>query len=322
MARRRSLSPSKEGMKIAIVGSIHNGKGLQRDHELIVNALADQHEVVGLDWTRPPVPQLRADLAIFLETHLPRYRWVAPRRWLVPNPECWNSIHDRDLDMYERVIAKTRSAAEAFARKAPGRVSMLGWLTRQLSTKPAERRNAFLHVAGSSSFKGTACVLAAWKQHHIPLPLTVVAWGGEERLVLAAARHHPAIRHVGRVSDEEIEELRSTHWFSLQPSEAEGWGHVLGESVMAGCLLITTDGAPMNELPDGTIRVPAARTSPMRAGLRHVVDPGVLAQAVKSAVDLSIEERHSMVEQSRAAYVRVHRQAEAALRDLVAGVSA
>ncbi|PTT87814.1 hypothetical protein DBR42_10905 [Pelomonas sp. HMWF004] len=267
------------------------------------------------------MPPLRADLAIFLETHLPRYRWVAPRRWLVPNPECWNSIHDRDLVMYERVLAKTRSAAEAFAARAPGRVSLVGWLTRQLPAKLAARRDAFLHVAGSSPFKGTASVLHAWTHHRVSLPLTVVAWGQEERAVKIAAQAHPAIRHIGRVSDDEIEELRRTHWFALQPSQAEGWGHVLGESVMAGCVLITTDGAPMNELPDGTILVPAARTSPMKAGVSHDVAPEVLADTVKRAADLSFEQRECMVESARAARARAHRAAEAALQELVDGPS-
>lgn len=307
-------------MKIAVIGSIHNGKGLQRDHELIVSALAGRHEVVGLDWTRRPAPAVRADLAIFLETHLPAYRGVAPRRWLVPNPECWNSVHDRELSMYERILAKTRSAQVAFDARAPGRVSLVGWLTQQVPPMEAARHDAFLHVVGSSPFKGTGSVIEAWIRHGVPLPLTVVAWGPEERQVRMWAKEHPMIRQVGRVSDEEMRALRQTHWFALQPSEAEGWGHVLGESVMAGCVLITTDGAPMNELPDGTIQVPTVGTSPMKAGVRHRVDPAVLADVARRAAGLSLEERAHLVERAQAARLRAHQEAENVLRELLDAV--
>jgi glycosyltransferase involved in cell wall biosynthesis len=64
------------------------------------------------------------------------------------------------------------------------------------------------------------------------------------------------VYHFGRVDD--LTTLQNQCLYHIQPSESEGFGHVLFESLATGSVTITTDAPPMNEL-ENVIKVAAKR---------------------------------------------------------------
>jgi glycosyltransferase involved in cell wall biosynthesis len=87
--------------------------------------------------------------------------------------------------------------------------------------------------------------------------------------------------------------LQNRHLFHLCPSEVEGFGHYLAEAMSVGAVVITTNGAPMNELvqPErGLLVAPVSRRSENLA-TRYGVDAAGIEQAVAQALAMSDAQR-------------------------------
>lgn len=243
---------------------------------------------------------------IFLETVKARWLFCSPRNWLIPNPE-WLPAEDlslvRELD---RVLCKTEDAvarfdALGFRATYIGFTSEDRWLGSPLWERPLDRA---LHVAGRSLQKGTATLVDVWRRHPEWPELTVVQRPpfGDFQLSRPEASNLRWISE--RISDAELRELQNAAGLHLCPSEAEGFGHGLVESLSCGAVLITTDGPPMNEIvrPERGLLVRPWRTGRKQMGTRALVDPVALEQACRQALALSGSERESLGRAARAWY--------------------
>jgi glycosyltransferase involved in cell wall biosynthesis len=90
--------------------------------------------------------------------------------------------------------------------------------------------------------------------------------------------------------------LAKLHGIHLCTSEVEGFGHYINEARAMGSLVITTDGAPMNELIDDTsgILVRPASTSKQNWGVKYGITPEDLAPAIERILSLSPKARHDL----------------------------
>ncbi len=312
-----------------------NGAGLSRDMRLLAGVLED----AGMDvtvtalrrgklrkWLRPlwvHAGNLGRRLLgrrppfclnLMLEHIRAEYLPWAECNALVPNPEYLLDSDRALLARMDRVFVKTRHAQEIFT-KLGSPVDYVGFTSEDRLDDGVPRKHAFFHLAGKSGSKGTQAVLAAWRQHpHWP-QLTVVQNSRSAKIGAPA----PNITHlVEYVPDERLKEMQNAHRFHLCPSETEGFGHYLMESLSVGAITLATDGAPMNELvtPARGLLIPVVRTGTQATAITWLADPAEIADAVERALGLDEAESVGLGEAGRRFFV----DNDAAFRQRLAAV--
>ena len=282
-----------------------NGAGLTRDMRLLAAVL----EEAGMDvtvtalrrgklrkWLRPW--GVRAGnwvrhllgrrppfcLNLMLEHIRAEYLPWAERNALVPNPEYLLDSDRALLTRVDRVFVKTRHAQEIFTRLG-SRVEYLGFTSEDRLDEQVPRKRAFFHLAGKSGNKGTQAVLAAWRQHpHWP-QLTVIQNSRSGKV----GAHASNLTHlVEYLPDHLLKETQNAHQFHLCPSETEGFGHYLMESLSVGAVTLTTDGAPMNELVsvERGVLIPVAATGQQAAAKTWIASAAEIAESVERVLAL------------------------------------
>lgn len=224
----------------------------------------------------------KSDLVIHLEnlrlSHLGRGR----RHWLIPNQEWFIESRLPYLRGINRILCKTRHATEIFSRYHTD-VSYLGFTGGPELTKPdlsGKNYQLALHVAGNSQFKGTKTVLDCWLRHPEWPKLVVVSQHLEAS---DYASQNIDIR--SNLTDQEMEALWRNAGFAIQPSEVEGYGQVLAEALANGCVTVSTNAPPMNELIEnsrGYLAQPV-QTRTFRLGTRYMISSQSLEMAVSTA---------------------------------------
>jgi hypothetical protein len=224
------------GLRINLVTNWRDGKGLWRDGCLLESLLLTWgHQPRRVHFTAPAEAE-PADLNVFIETIRSDRFPLAPRNWLIPNPEWFTNAELPHLPRFDRVLCKTREAERLFVPLTDKAV-YTGFESEDRYDPDVPREAKVLHVAGGSILKGTQAVLDAWEQFAPPYPLTVV---GDEQVV--KPRQIPNVTYrLGRLPDDELKTLQNSHRVHLQPSEAEGWGHTIYEGLGCNALLLATD---------------------------------------------------------------------------------
>lgn len=241
-------------------------------------------------------------------------------RWLIPNPEWWEPTDD--LSIFARVLCKTQDAERIFRALAPNpwkRVGYLGFTSdwpQHVAQGAVRRDRACLHVAGGSTMKGTQAVLDAWGDDDALPPLTVCTSIRES----FRWPRNPRVTCAGRVGEGRMSLLQLGHAWHVQPSEYEGFGHVLHEGRACGAVVVTTAAPPMNE-PAGV--APWVRTStvrPLKSARVWGVTAGAVREAVHRAMDVSDAAIHDHGELARDAWEADRESFIAALAREVEGV--
>ncbi|HMB43855.1 MAG TPA: glycosyltransferase [Luteimonas sp.] len=298
-------------MRVRVI-SRDNGVGLSRDLQLIARVLRDagvDTQTVGFGGSqlgnrvreagllarralRGPV-----DTQLFVERVYQRCLPLARHNLLMPNPEWFLPKWRPWLPRFERVLCKTHHAEAIFAALGC-RTAYTGFTSEDRRDASVVREDAFFHLAGRSTAKGTAVLLATWRQHPEWPRLTVVQ---HPKVATPAAPCANIDHRIDYLDDAALQRLQNAHRFHLCPSEAEGFGHYLMEAMAIGAVVLATDAAPMNELvtPQRGVLIPVARTR--REGLvdHALVDQGGIEQAVERALALTTLERGAMGEAAR-----------------------
>lgn len=271
-------------MRFNIISNIQNGVGLQRDYELLRSLLeAHGNQVAGVDFRAPSAPL--ADVNIFLEVVTPAMLGAARESWIVPNSEWWHAGWDSSMPAIRRVLCKTRDCLKIWSQKAPGKATYIGWEAEDIYLPDIERKNAFLHMAGKSQTKGTSAVIEAWEKFKLPYPLTVVS-------ARTGARVAGKVRYLPWMPREGAIKTINEHRFFLMPSEYEGFGQSLYEAAGCGSIILTTNAAPMNEIPAliPECQISASSHAQMKAAVTSHVSADGAAKAVHAAAALSQDE--------------------------------
>jgi hypothetical protein len=308
-----------------------NGVGLSRDLQLVAGTLRDAGKAVetvayggsGLG-NRVRELKLRTRSAlhgpvptqVFIERVYPRCLPMGRRNLLIPNPEWFVPDWQQWLPRFEEVLCKTRHAVDIFAGLGCA-TRYIGFTSLDRLDAGVSRERAFFHLAGCSQAKGTQVLLEAWRRHPEWPRLTVVQ---SARTAIAGDPAGNIEQLTGRMGDAALRRLQNAHLFHICASKVEGFGHVLMEAMSTGAVVITTDGAPMNELvrPDRGLLVPPARTGTLNLAPQYLVDVAGIEKAVEQALALDGERLAAMSAAARLYY----EHADARFReDLVAALA-
>jgi glycosyltransferase involved in cell wall biosynthesis len=306
----------RAGCSVAFKGRRYR-RARSRPHSLMMTAGV----LLAQRWARmthrPPF-----DMNIFLESVFPEYLPMARVNCVIVNPEFFRDELLTHVPRLDFMLVKT-----------PGGVD----LCRDLSapcrnidfTSPDKRIPGFLrqgplrclHLSGQSAVKGSEAVVEAWSRHPEWPQLTVVRrskrYGGDDAPPLPPL---PNVRYeTDYLTPERLRELQNECEVHVLPSQAEAYGHVIGEAMACGAIVVTTDAPPMNELvrPGRGMLVRVARSEPMSRSAKNFVDVGDLERQLNAVFAMSREARAGMSREARSWFEAQDQRFETSLRALL-----
>ena len=320
-------------MRINIVGS-DRGFGLTVDQQLIVDVLGAAGHTFTFTSTRPdPFAQklrrhfhrsvLRRpiyDMNLFLERVDPNVFRFARLNCLIPNPEwCREDVQER-LDQFDFVLCKTRHAEEIFAARGC-RTRYIGFTSKDRWIPDAGMDYARpFHLAGQSYQKGTDSIRALW-ENDASLPELVIVQNSTLKSFEPSQAGN--IRHLTqRIDAGELRELQNTRGLHLCISEAEGFGHSLVEGMSCKAIVVTSDGAPMNEIiaPGRGVLAEATMKGHQHLSPLYAVPLEALRAACETVWSMTPDEQRTMGESARAWYLENDREFRERFPDVIASL--
>jgi len=234
----------------------------------------------------------RYDINLFIEKLWPRILRQAHVNCLIPNQEWLRDDTRARLDSVDVVLCKTRHAVTVFDGLGC-KTDFIGFTAEDRFVPEAEKDfNTFLHAPGRSLWKGTDVVVRCWSKHP-EWPRLVLIRNDE----LATGGYVPQanITYINRfLGEDEFRLIQNRCGVHLCPSEMEGFGHYIAEAMSCGCVTLTVNAPPMNELVDRDrgILVDHARSEPHCAGTRFFVDDADFERGIEEY--LSLPETHKV----------------------------
>jgi glycosyltransferase involved in cell wall biosynthesis len=232
----------------------------------------------------------RYDFNIMLEHVRPELFAQARFNLLVPNPEWFRPEWLPELKHFDLVLAKTRHAEQIF-RGLGCRTHWIGFTSHDNFLADVPRTATFFHGPGRSGNKGTRQLLELWGKHPEWPQLTIV-WRYDKHTEISPPSNVTLIRNYLGV--DELRRLQNASIFHLCPSQTEGYGHSIAESLSVGAIVISTDAEPMNELVTAArgILVPAHARGTQRLATLYDFDPALMEMAIARCLTMSPEEQH------------------------------
>jgi glycosyltransferase involved in cell wall biosynthesis len=301
-----------------------NGAGLTRDMHLLAGLLRESgHDVTitGLGhrsrlsnrlrrlharlrrllrgWTKGEL-NARYDMNIMLEHVRPESFDQAHVNILIPNPEWFREEWLAELPHIDLIFAKTRHAERIFGQLGC-RTVPIGFTGSDYLDIRVPRQPTFFHGPGRSGNKGTLPLLELWAQHPEWPELTVV-W---RRKRVEMPTLPPNVRLIREyLPEEELRRLHNASTFHLCPSQTEGYGHSLVESLSTGCVTITTDAEPMNELitAERGVLVDAHAAGTQELATLYDFDLDAMRAAIERCIGMSPDEQASLGRAARSWY--------------------
>ncbi len=246
----------------------------------------------------------QADLNIFLEELVPSQFSLARRNVWIPNQE-WMPVRWKPyLPSLDGIWVKSRYAEQLFKAYSP-LVTYVGFSSfDRYDASVVKEPQTFLHLAGQSLQKGTPALLEAWRRHPEWPKLVLIQSPNRAQVVQILNVDYRPIR----IGDEELRLLQNRSEFHMCPSEAEGFGHILCESMGLGGIVLSTDAPPMNELVtnDRGILVSYDRTKQQGLGTTCYAAVSSIEAAVNHLLQLSEAEKQTLRERARAWFLDNH----------------
>lgn len=235
---------------------------------------------------------------LFIEQIMPSWLALAQVNLFIPNQE-WCRPETIDLlPKIDLIMCKTHYAETCF-QKLGHRVAYIGFTSEdRFNEQVVKDYSKCLHVAGRSLQKGTVILAKLWAMHP-EWPLLTVVTKNPQLIAKYAAQN---IRIVSKsLSDVALRQIQNEHGIHVCPSEAEGFGHHIGEALGCGALVITTNAPPMNELVTNErgILVPYCDCQPQSLGTNFYIDPAKLEDAIKFALGMPDYRKKKIGESAR-----------------------
>jgi glycosyltransferase involved in cell wall biosynthesis len=232
-------------MRIALAGNV-GARGLEKDRKLITPILESLgHEISFIQFDDPG--EEKHDLILCLEvisrklvslSELPPILLVNPE-WLTPE-----SIKTVQRS-YGSVLCKTHEAHRICSGLFGDKARYTGFLSEDRYEPSICRENTVLHIAGQSRVKNTEAVIDAfrWKRSGKSLKARLIVVSNFPMDDLPEG-----VTILSHLSDEVLRNLQNVCQIHIQPSQSEGFGHVLHEAMSVNASILTTDAPSMNEI--------------------------------------------------------------------------
>lgn len=248
----------------AIIFNCRSGAGTDRDVTLLRELLQEsgmsiKHITIPLKPTRfqriqnllMQLPSLlnRPDYQFHIEQLFKEQFWQSRNNYILPNPEFLDPRVFGKLPKKITVLCKTRHASQIFNNTSLESV-FTGFTSKDSYRSDIKKDfRKFIHVVGSSPFKGTGMVVSTWRQNpHWPT-LTILRKKTDARGI-----EHWKIKDADNInliedwiSEERLIQLQNESGIHICPSEMEGFGHVIVEAMAVAGVAVTIDAPPMNE---------------------------------------------------------------------------
>lgn len=311
-----------------------NGAGLSRDLQLLAetlreaghqvtvsklghrgrlgNRLRQLHATLRAGLTRLSGGRLRHrfDINLMIEHVRPEFFKQARHNLLLPNPEWFREEWLGQLPRFDLVLCKTRHAERLFGALG-ATTRFVGFTSEDRRQQDVPRRPGFFHGPGRSGNKGTLPLLALWAKHPQWPPLVVV-WR-RKQVELPALPTNVTV-HRDYLDEAELRRLQNSYRFHLCPSQTEGYGHSIAESLSTGAVTLTLDAEPMNELvtPQRGVLVAAHAEGTQRLATLYGFDEAAMTAAIERCLAMPAAEADRLGSAARA-WFEQNRQAFAHL---------
>ncbi|MBA3721881.1 MAG: glycosyltransferase [Parachlamydiaceae bacterium] len=289
-----------------------NGVGLEVDQKIMTNALKILgHNVQSYGYRNKQIPP-KADINIFFQAFKSDWFSSANQNWFVPNPEWYihgaNAINDIDL-----ILCRTKEVERIFSQYTKN-TYFLGFTSKDCySPHLSKDFQSILHLAGKSVAKGTSKVVEVWRSNPQFPVLHLITQ--RDVIELNQSNYHLL---PGRLDEETLRMYQNTCGIHLCPSETEGFGHYLVESMSAGAVVVTTNAPPMNEfITDPRCLVKYEKTKKQRFGINYYVDPKDLEKVISNLLKLSPEELRAIGKNNRKVFLENEKMFHIRLKKLL-----
>ncbi len=290
-------------MKIQIVCHDNNA-GLSRDRQITKEVLEEGGHEVDLTNNKNDEHNGKAyDINIFHEIIDKKYYKQARKNIFFPNPEWYfEYMFKYIIQGIDLICAKTRDCETIFKRQGMHTIyTSFTSQDRRLNTDIKKKR-AYLHICGKSEHKGTGHIKMAWLKGGMPSLFLVEAKKNSPKVVKCEGMNH----YIGRLSEEDLLKAQNEYWFHLHPSNYEGFGHAIWEAKSCGSIVMTTNGAPMNEFitPDMGILINITKQKKRNLALMKDTHLVYIKKGVEEAEALKDEDLIRMGAAARADWER------------------
>ena len=251
-----------------------------------------------------PLCMERVDIHIFLE-HLYEYALsFATMTCFIPNMEWLNGKDLRLLTKYPdiTIIAKTKYARDILCKRFGPRVRYTGWDSIDMHNNNESKSNQWLHLKGVSPFKHTQAVLNVWMKHPEWPVLHIVAHGDDKKNGFITLAHSVNVTpnivlYQYKLDHDVLVGMMNRCAYHICPSQVEGFGHYINEGLSTNATVITTDGAPMNELvTDARCLIPCRLSHMMNLGMSFEFSEESLELVLKNVIENDLRCFHSRTE--------------------------
>lgn len=286
--------------------------GLAKDHAILRTTLESFGCKVSLHTDNKNFDLEHADLNIFCESLYPQCFSSSTLNWFIPNPEwIWDGLDH--LDSVDLILCRTHEVERIFNDLAM-KTHYIGFFSPNCYSPDIEKDyNLCLHVAGTSTQKGTLPLLEAWNFNPGFPHLTAIRFSEPS---ISIPQNCTWIKKW--IPEQQLRRLQNTCGIHLCVTETEGFGHFLVEAMSTKAVVITTDAPPMNEfITDPRCLVPYSSWSIQGLGTNYYVDSKAIEETIRNILLLSPTELAEIGNKNRERYLKYHKNFRSNLEKLL-----
>lgn len=261
-----------------------------------------------------------SDTAVFVERLFEHSRLGAyARRILLPNPE-W--LTEADCRRADRAVTefwhKTRYSLDLLSTTHPRNKHVYIGFTSPCEPARVNSHASFVHLSGRSGTRHTQELVDIWLNNPGLPSLTWQNYGSGisiPRWIKLANMEF----YLGFLDDAEHRRLAARHGIHLCASQMEGFGHHINEARALGALVVTLDGAPMNELvdPSSGLLIQPGTSQPHHCAMRFIATREAIEEAIARVIAMPVDARRALGDRARDRFVSERDQFFARIRSVV-----
>ena len=310
-------------MKPIIRICYHYTQGLENDANIIKECLKD-YTVLLYTYSETDYAKNRninvniekVKITIFLEHIYKELMKFGEKTFLIPNLEWLNQYDIENMKQIETILCKTKDSYETIKRMFPKKnISYMNFTSKDRKRdeiKPNYEK--YLHVKGISNYKNTQMILNIWMKHEEWPMLTIIHYGTLEIDIPIKVKTNITMIQK-KVNEEVLERIMNENGVHICCSYAEGFGHYINEGRSVGAVVLTTNGAPMNEMSKKV--VPVKTTKPIMCSTGYIIEEKDVENEIKKIIKTKKKELIKIGNENRKNYTTQKENFKKRLNDII-----